>query len=98
MFTKLLVAAGTVGAGLIALHLGGVLMALASPFVPGPLRASGLGIVATANGVARLLASVAFGALWSWRSMAFALTLFTVGLACAAIVSARLLARVEERA
>lgn len=102
----LLVPGASLLSGLLALALlgayyactDGVLMALASPFVPGPLRASGLGIVATANGVARLLASVAFGALWNWRGMAFALTLFTVGLACALIVSARLLARVEERA
>lgn len=38
-------------------------MALASAFVPQGVRASGLGIVATANGVARLFASLLFGAL-----------------------------------
>ena len=74
----------------------GVLMALASAFVPAGVRASGLGIVATANGVARLFASLLFGALWQARGMTFALAVFSVGLGCALLVSIALLARTKK--
>jgi MFS family permease len=91
----LLACGSNVAGGVLALVLlgayyactDGVLMALASRFVPEALRGSGLGIVATANGVARLLASLMFGALWDWRSMEFALLVFCAGLACALIAS-----------
>lgn len=76
----------------------GVLMALASAFVPPDLRASGLGIVATANGVARLVASGLFGALWNARSLTFALAIFSAGLACALLACLPLLARMKETA
>jgi MFS family permease len=76
----------------------GVLMAMASRFVPIELRASGLGLVATANGVARLCASIMFGALWNWRSMEFALTVFTIGLACALLFSFVMLSRTKDSA
>jgi MFS family permease len=100
----LLASGSNVVAGLLALGLlgayyactDGVLMAIASRFVPPALRASGLGIVATANGVARLLASLMFGALWNSRNLAFALTLFTVGLACTLVFAIPALARLEE--
>ena len=47
----------------------GVLMALASAVVPEELRGSGLALVRTVTSVARLVASVAFGALWTvWGS------------------------------
>ena len=71
-------------------------MALASAFVPAGVRASGLGIVATANGVARLFASLLFGALWQARGMTFALAVFSVGLGCALLVSIALLARTKK--
>ena len=74
----------------------GVLMALASAFVEPSLRGSGLGLVATANGVARLLASLLFGALWNARGMTFALAVFAAGLGCALLVSVALLARMKE--
>ena len=74
----------------------GVLMALASAFVAPSLRGSGLGIVATANGVARLLASLLFGALWEARGMSFALVVFTVGLGGALLACVPLLARTKE--
>ncbi len=74
----------------------GVLMALASAFVAPSLRGSGLGIVATANGVARLLASLLFGALWNARGMTFALAVFSAGMGGALLVSLTLLARMKE--
>ena len=74
----------------------GVLMALASAFVPAPLRGSGLGIVATANGVARLFASLLFGALWEARGMAFALVVFAAGLGCALLACLPLLKPLKE--
>lgn len=43
----------------------GVLMALASARLPEGMRASGIALVTTANSVGRLVASVAFGLLWS---------------------------------
>jgi len=75
----------------------GVLMAIASRFVPVEWRASGLGLVASANGVARLVASLLFGALWNWRSMEFALTVFSIGLAAAIGLAATALARAQVR-
>jgi MFS family permease len=74
----------------------GVLMALASAFVPPALRGSGLGLVATANGVARLLASLLFGALWETRGMAFALAVFAVGLGLTLLASLPLLKPLKE--
>ncbi len=71
-------------------------MALASAFVPAPLRGSGLGIVATANGVARLFASLLFGALWEARGMAFALAVFAAGLGCALLACLPLLKSLKE--
>lgn len=73
----------------------GVLMALASAFIAPSLRGSGLGIVATANGAARLLASLLFGALWQVRGMSFALAVFTVGLGSAVLACLPLLARMK---
>ena len=94
----LVLPAGAAGALLALVLLGayyactdGVLMALASAFVPPALRGSGLGIVATANGVARLLASLLFGALWTARGMPFALAVFAAGLGAALLVCLPLL-------
>jgi MFS family permease len=89
-------AAGWVGGGLSLLLLGayyactdGVLMAAASAFVPPAQRATGLALLGTATGLARLLASVLFGAVWQWRGIEFALALFTAGLVVAVIATAR---------
>ena len=61
----------------------GVLMALASAVVPAAVRTSGLAVVTTATSLARLLASVAFGALWTWRGMEAAVLAFSAILAAA---------------
>jgi hypothetical protein len=58
----------------------GVLPALVSAVLPQELRGSGLGLVATAVSLARLVASVAFGWLWSTRGAPAALVAFAVAL------------------
>ena len=101
----LLVAGSSIAGGLLALGLlgayyactDGVLMALTSRYVPTELRASGLGIVATANGVARWAGSMIFGALWNARSMEFAMSVFTLGLAGILAFVAIGFARLDER-
>jgi MFS family permease len=60
---------------------------MASAALPPELRGSGLGLIATSTSLARLVASVAFGWLWSrWGAdralMVFAAVLPLVVLAC----------------
>ena len=66
----------------------GVMLALASAVLPASRRGTGLSIVTTANNVGRILASLAFGGLWSrWSAEttvgifagAMAVTLILVG-------------------
>lgn len=66
----------------------GVLMALASPVLPAEVRTSGLAVLSTCTTVARLLASVLFGAVWTWWGVDWALSLFLVSLAVAVAASA----------
>ena len=73
----------------------GVLVAMASAFLPAGLRASGLALLATATGVARFLASVSFGAAWDWWSFEVALVLFVVGLGIAMLLALRALFRLD---
>ena len=61
----------------------GVLMALASAVLPPDLRASGLALVVTATSLARLVASVAFGVLWTAFGIQTAVSAFAVGLVVA---------------
>jgi hypothetical protein len=65
----------------------GVLMALASAVLPGELRTSGLALLTTATGLARLLASVLFGALWTWRGVETAGILYGGGLLAAILLT-----------
>jgi MFS family permease len=67
----------------------GVLMAAASGLLPAPLLASGLAILTTATGLARLVASVMFGAAWDGWGIEVALALFAGGLAGAALLTSR---------
>jgi MFS family permease len=69
----------------------GVLMALGSALLPEGLRSSGLALLATAAAMARLAASVLFGATWSAVGQQTALLLFGAGLVAALVISARLL-------
>lgn len=59
----------------------GVLLALASAQLPEPQLASGLGLIVTINNLGRLIASVAFGLLWSHYDERIALMGFGAGLA-----------------
>jgi MFS family permease len=58
----------------------GVLMALGSMEVPEALRGSGLALLGTASSTARLLSSLAFGALWTATSADTAVTVFGITL------------------
>jgi MFS family permease len=74
----------------------GVLMALASGLIPPAMRASGLGLLASATGLGRLVASVGFGLVWSVFGIQVAITCFLAvlvavwGLAALLMVRAKL--------
>jgi MFS family permease len=71
----------------------GVLMAMASAVVPDELRTSGLALLTTVTASARLVASLLFGLLWTWRGMDGALTFFLSGLLVAIPLAGALLVR-----
>ena len=73
----------------------GVLMALASRVLPAELRTSGLAIVTTATSLARLLASVLFGIVWTWWTMETATYVFLVAVVVAIVLAAVTLSRKE---
>src|SRR5436309_278063 len=56
------------------------LRALASAVVPGHLRTSGFALLTTAVAVARFVAAVLFGALWSWQGPEWTVVFFVVAL------------------
>jgi MFS family permease len=70
----------------------GVLAAMASAALPPRLCGSGLAVLSTVTNVARLLASVAFGAIWMWTGLNNAIVVFAGSLVIA-IVIARLALR-----
>jgi MFS family permease len=76
----------------------GVLMALGSAVVPDDLRGSGLALLRSTTSGARLLASLAFGALWTLWSVDAAMAVFSAALVAAAAFAAWLLARAPESA
>jgi MFS family permease len=67
----------------------GVLMAMGSVHVPEAMRGSGLALLGTATSIARLVASLAFGGLWTWLGLQTALTVFAGGLVAAMLVGVR---------
>jgi MFS family permease len=69
----------------------GVLMALASSILPASLQASGLALLATTIGLARLCSSLVFGAVWTWIGADQALTGFAIGLSVATMGAAAVL-------
>ena len=71
----------------------GVLVALASACVPVEARATGIGVLTTAVSVARLVASVAVGALWTWVGLEGALVVFSTLLAAALVLGVVVLPR-----
>jgi len=66
----------------------GVLMALASPILPAEVRTSGLAVLTTCTTVSRLVASILFGAVWTWWGQDRALLSFLVGLVIVAVAAA----------
>lgn len=66
----------------------GVLMALASTVLPGALRSSGLAVLTTATSLARLVASILFGLVWTWQGVTVAVWVFVAGLIIAILLTA----------
>ncbi|MEM7031021.1 MAG: MFS transporter [Chloroflexota bacterium] len=58
----------------------GVLMALTSRLLPDHLRTTGLALLATSIGIARLFASTVYGAVWNWFGAEQALMIYIVGI------------------
>jgi MFS family permease len=75
----------------------GVLMALASTTVPEHLRGSGLALLVTATSLAKLVASIAFGALWAAFDARTAVIAFAVALAVTLCLAATALAVNQRR-
>lgn len=73
----------------------GVLMAMGASLLPAHLRATGLAVLGTASGLSRLLASVAFGALWSLVGIKIAVVTFGVGLLCAMLLGGVAMTRLQ---
>ena len=71
----------------------GVLMALGSAVVPEDVRGSGLALLGTVTSLARLFASLAFGALWTVWGTNTAVACFAAALLAAGAFSAVLLTR-----
>ena len=91
----LAVALGLVGASYAATD--GVLAALASATLDEEVRGSGLAVITTATNLARFLASVGFGALWTWAGLETAVIVCGIALAAAILVTAAVLIGTRER-
>lgn len=74
----------------------GVLMALGSAVVPNDVRGSGLALLGTITSIARLVASIAFGALWTFAGLHTAMVVFGVALMGAIVLSTMVLIRTPE--
>lgn len=74
----------------------GVLMALGSSVTPAEMRGSGLALLRTATGIARLLASVLFGLVWTLTSLDTAIACFAGALVLAVALAALTLVRHPE--
>jgi MFS family permease len=76
----------------------GVLMALGSAVVPDAVRGSGLALLGTTTSAARLVASVAFGGLWTLWGIQVAFACFGAALLAAGALTLVALARAPEPA
>jgi MFS family permease len=72
----------------------GVLAAMGSALLPEALCGSGLALLGTSTNIAKLLASVAFGAAWTLFGLAAAFTIFGCALALALAFAAPALRRI----
>ncbi|MDP9359405.1 MAG: MFS transporter [Chloroflexota bacterium] len=105
VYTALLLpSVGTAEVGVYVVLLGayyaatdGVLMALASAVLPEDLRSSGLALLTTATSLARLVASILFGLLWTWQGVEIAVWVFMGGLVTAMVLTTAALARGKDR-
>lgn len=75
----------------------GVLAALASASLEEEVRGSGLAVLTTATNLARFVASVAFGALWTWAGLETAVIACGIALAAAILVTAAVLVATREQ-
>ena len=75
----------------------GVLSALASAILPEQWRTTGLAVMTTGTGLARLLASLGYGALWTYLGPSSALTIFLIGLSMMVLLAWAFLHRVERK-
>ena len=76
----------------------GVLAAFGSALVPASVRGSGLALLNTMTGVAKLLSSIAFGALWTLTSTNTAIAVFGAALLVAMGLAALSFVRTREDA
>lgn len=67
----------------------GVLMAMASAEVPAARRTTGLALIATAIGLAKLLSSVVFGWLWEGQGATVAVSVFIAAMGLALLAAYR---------
>jgi MFS family permease len=100
-FAAVLPAAGLWELGVILLFFGayyaatdGVLMALASAHLSTEIRSGGLAVLTTATSLGALLASVIFGALWTWVGVAVTTRVFLGGLVLGIVVALAFLTRI----
>ena len=75
----------------------GVLMALGSSVVPNEVRGTGLAFLRTTTSIARLVASIVFGALWTVWGFDVAIVCFGAALVAATALSAFVLVRTREQ-
>jgi MFS family permease len=73
----------------------GVLAALASAILPEQWRTTGLAILTTGTSLARLLASLGYGAFWTYLGPSQALSIFLVGLSVNVLIAWIFLNRME---
>ena len=73
----------------------GVLMALASGLLPPHLRTTGLALLTTSTGVARLLASTLYGAVWNWVGAEQALLVYIGGIVLVLVAASASLKRLS---
>jgi MFS family permease len=75
----------------------GVLAALASATLEERVRGSGLAVLTTATNLARFVASVGFGALWTWVGLDTAVIVSGIALVAAILVTAAVLVATRPR-
>jgi MFS family permease len=75
----------------------GVLSALASAILPEQWRTTGLAIMTTGTGLARFVASLGYGALWTYLGPNPALLIFVLGLSITMLLAWVFLSRVERK-